>query len=87
MAKLTSTYTFAVMEVSPVAYEEIKKKLEEAGYQHAIRDGLLDMHGIALGLEEKPGDCLNYREYGLLCVRGKGHPGPCGNTLDEVTSI
>lgn len=43
------TYTFALMQVSKATYDEIKQKLEEAGYGHAIHDdGNLDMHGIAL---------------------------------------
>jgi len=53
------TYTYALMDVSESTYNEIKKKLEDAGYQHALhddRDGdgvVLDMHGIALRLETK----------------------------------
>lgn len=46
------TYTYAIMEVSPAVYEEIKRKLLEAGYDHAVEvdvDGeTLDMHGIGL---------------------------------------
>ena len=48
------TYTYAILKVSHAAYEEIKAKLEAAGYQdqfHDDRDGdgiVIDMHGIAL---------------------------------------
>jgi len=46
------THTYAVLEVSPAAYEEIRSLLEAAGYGHVRvnRGGqvLLDMHGIAL---------------------------------------
>ncbi len=51
------TYTYALMDVSESTYNEIKKKLEDAGYQHAFHDDhdgdgmVLDMHGIALKLE------------------------------------
>lgn len=46
---MRSTYTFATLEVSAAAYLEIRAKLEEADYQHAIReDGAIDMHGIGL---------------------------------------
>lgn len=49
---LTMTYTYALLEVSPEAYDEIRKKLEAAGYQHAFgADGEIDMHGIALTRE------------------------------------
>jgi hypothetical protein len=47
-----STYTFALLEVSAAAYDEIKAKLTEAGYAHSLndRDALqpIDMHGIGL---------------------------------------
>lgn len=42
------TYTYAVLDVSREAYDEIRGKLEAAGYQHAFHDDLIDMHGIAL---------------------------------------
>ena len=52
------THTFAVMQVSKAAYAEIKRKLEEAGYEHAFtrttkHGDVLDMSGIALAVEEK----------------------------------
>jgi hypothetical protein len=51
------TFTYATMEVSKATYEEIKTKLIEADYDHAIvrDDGseVLDMHGIALKEEKK----------------------------------
>jgi len=47
-----STHTLAIMEISKAAYEEIRAKLEAAGYDHAIlvgRDTVgLDMTGIML---------------------------------------
>ena len=43
------TYTYAILEVSKEAYDEIKEKLKEAGYQDAFgEEGIIDMHGIAL---------------------------------------
>lgn len=53
------TYTYAVLEVSPAAYEEIREKLVKAGYQHAFHEDrthgpVIDMHGIALGKEAEP---------------------------------
>lgn len=43
------TYTVATMEVAPATYDEIRAKLEQAGYQHAIDDnGMLDMTHIGL---------------------------------------
>lgn len=50
------TYTYAILPISLPAYAEIKRKLEEAGYEHAIGpEGELDMRGIALALEEGGG--------------------------------
>lgn len=53
---LRTTHTFAILELSSQAYEEIKKKLLEAGYSHAImEDGgreVIDMHGIGVQMEK-----------------------------------
>lgn len=49
---IRTTHTYALMDVSAETYAEIRRKLEEAGYQHAImEDGVLDMHGIGIGTE------------------------------------
>ena len=50
---MSHTYTYALLELSPAAYREIRDKLQEAGYQeqfHAQDDGriAIDMHGIAV---------------------------------------
>jgi len=50
---LRQTHTFATLEVSQAVFDEIEKKLREAGYDHAFVDGLIDMHGIALERESK----------------------------------
>lgn len=46
----TLTGSFAVMEISAEAYDEIVKLLREAGYDHLLRqqDGPVDMSGIAI---------------------------------------
>lgn len=75
------TYTYVVLRVSPAAYAEIREKLAQAGYQHAFhgdRDGeVIDMHGIALGVDQAPGqsnvgevDPLSGREYCPRCGSG-----------------
>lgn len=46
--RLTHTRTFATLEVSGAAYDEIAAKLLEADYGHAFIDDAIDMHGIAL---------------------------------------
>lgn len=52
---MRSTHTYALLELSEAAYEEIRTKMEAAGYQHAFHDNpdapaspRIDMHGIAV---------------------------------------
>lgn len=43
------TRTYAILEVSPAAYAEIRGALEQAGYaRSAFHDDVVDMHGIAI---------------------------------------
>lgn len=42
------THTYAELEVSPSTYKEIKRLLEQAGYDHAFVGGVIDMKGIGL---------------------------------------
>lgn len=46
--KLRQTHTLATMELSELAYQEVKGHLLEAGYDHAIDGELVDMSGIGL---------------------------------------
>lgn len=50
------THTYVILELSSAAYQEIRKKLEAAGYSDQFHedDGreVIDMHGIAVA-EEK----------------------------------
>lgn len=49
MSRLNMTHTYVTLDISPAAYDEIRAKLEEAGYQHAFMEGgEIDMHGLAL---------------------------------------
>lgn len=49
---MRTTHTLATLELSPAAYDEIRAKLEAAGYQHAFDGGLIDMTGIGLERED-----------------------------------
>jgi hypothetical protein len=46
------SHTYAILDVSPAVYAEIREKLSNAGYAQAFdeREGqeVIDMHGIAL---------------------------------------
>lgn len=48
----SGTHTYALLEVSPGAYAEIRAKLEAAGYAHAFHQDdnqeVIDLHGLAL---------------------------------------
>jgi hypothetical protein len=47
------THTYAELKLSPEAYDEISRKLREAGYDHAFMDdGAIDMHGIGVTRSE-----------------------------------
>lgn len=54
------THTFATLEVSKPTFFEIKRKLNDAGYNHCMIGGgngsaiTIDMHGIALTEEDPP---------------------------------
>lgn len=47
---MSHTHTYATLEVSAAAYDEIAAKLKEAGYDDAFDDEekVIDMHGIGL---------------------------------------
>lgn len=53
---MRSTYTYVVLDLSPLVYEEIANKLRAAGYDQAFHEDsngkiVIDMHGIAVGKE------------------------------------
>lgn len=65
---IRQTHTFSILEISKAAYEEIKGKLTEAGYEHAIiKEGereVIDMNGIAVGPEAfESVDIKNVRQH------------------------
>lgn len=52
---IRQTHTYAELGLTAPAYEEIKRKLKDAGYDHAfMEDGTIDMHGIGVTLEHNP---------------------------------
>lgn len=55
------TYTYAILDLSPAAYDEIAAKLRAAAYDHAFHDQpdhgtVIDMHGIAVDRGTEPVD-------------------------------
>lgn len=48
-SRMRSTYTYALLEVSPAAYDEVARLLRAVGYGDVIQpEGEIDMHGLAL---------------------------------------
>lgn len=68
---LSSTHSFAELELSPAAYDEIAGKLRDAGYHHSFCDnGAIDMHGIGITRKEvTPRICVR-------CKTPEGEPHP-----------
>ena len=55
------TYTYVVMPLSEAAFEEIRNKMVEAGYNHVFKDSgyhgtVIDMHGIAVAKDQLEGE-------------------------------
>lgn len=55
---MRSTHTYVTLEVSQETYDEVRRLLLAADYQHVFHDGLIDMHGIALERSETHGKVL-----------------------------
>lgn len=61
------THTYAILELSQHAFDEIATKMREAGYDHAfdVSDGksVIDMHGIGVQAEDaKPAPTIEELE-------------------------
>lgn len=53
---LRTTHTYVELDLSPAAYDEIRAKLEAAGYDHCFIRGeeTIDMHGLAVTRGDTP---------------------------------
>ena len=54
------THTYAILPISPEAFDEIALALRAAGYDHAFTEDGLDMHGIALAAETECDTLLKF---------------------------
>jgi len=53
---LLATHTYALLDIPQEMYDYIRGRMQDAGYEHAIGEGgELDMHGIALVVQEEKG--------------------------------
>jgi hypothetical protein len=50
---MSYTYTYTILRVSHEAYEEIRKRLIEAGGTEHLDADLIDMNGLAIQCERK----------------------------------
>jgi hypothetical protein len=83
MSQPRQTHTFVELDLSPEAFEEIRRKLADAGYYHSFKDGLgseplrLDMQGIALKSEEWRKDPDKYYHNQKCAPHGKTNCPAC----------
>ncbi len=79
-----STHTYAVLEVSSKAYQEVRALLAAAGYEHAFIESkkaeVIDMHGIALssGSEPEPAKLRVRNKQTGECAIASMHPSEGG---------
>jgi hypothetical protein len=66
-ARRTHTHTVAILEVSPSAAAEIRRKLVAAQYQHTFMDdGVIDMSGIGIQADQAQLERLSWNG----CITG-----------------
>lgn len=57
----THTRTYVILNLSRAAFDEIKAKLADAGYDHAFhrdneRGWVIDMNGLAVAVDKEPAE-------------------------------
>lgn len=60
------THTYAELEISKAAYDEIADKLRRAGYDHVFNGEVIDMHGLALTPEPMHTDYMRCTVCGFI---------------------
>jgi len=71
---MRSTHTYVELEVTPHVFDEIRTKLEAAGYQHAF-----------MGTEERP--AIDMHGIGLVAVEGNPPCSRCGGPHPFDTTV
>ena len=57
------SHTFVTLEVGQAVFAEIHAKLLEAGYEHALTEDCIDMHGLALVPSPEPETAMLHAEH------------------------
>lgn len=75
--KLTGTHTYALLEVLPSTHEDIRSRLEQADYHHAIdqETGLIDMTGLAIEPSRLPMRTVRQHDVGSAMKSYRHHKG------------
>lgn len=63
--RITHTHTFALLEVSAEAFDEIKQKLTDADYKHCFIDNAIELSGIGLVRGSERPQVTNYA---VICI-------------------
>lgn len=67
---MSSTHTYAFLDVTPMAFTEIKARLLKAGDDRGVVDDAIDMHGIAIRpIGKKPDGAVDIELGSLLSHR------------------
>lgn len=82
------SHTYAVLQISKAAFDEIRGKLKEAGYEHAFDDAaeggpVVDMHGVAVQAVPKTpeSDPLTKQGWGFPTQSRRAHWFSAGRSL------
>lgn len=83
---MTYTHTFALIEVSPSTYLDIRRRLGNAGYQDQIHDDdVLDMHGI--GIRPQPDRIIARQDDIYRKIRDGNYNVPNANDKEVISTV
>lgn len=83
-----TTHTYAVLEVSREAFDDIATRLRKAGHHQAFHDDRIDMHGLAITVVplEADGPLAVHDNVWVECIEGFGGPAHVTGVRDEAGS-
>lgn len=83
-----TTHTYAILEVSREAFDDVAERLRKAGYHQAFHGDKIDMHGLALTVVPLVADGLLalHENVWVDCIEGFGGPAHVTGVRDEAGS-